>query len=252
MRVALLALMCCVGLSLPSEAGQRAGGQGLGQARGSQGTGANGTSVRGGAARAEGGRPGSSEAATGQPAGGQGGYGTSGLGAGAMRQAPFTSKLVSVPQRPTHARGYGRGSGGWGPGLGVPFDPFWWSAPAPEADAVAEPNEFPRPPSPDFTKPPPGPSLIQPAPARSAALAITSSSGVLRLNVQPGFAQLYVDGFYVGTVSEFGTATPGLALPAGWHRLEFRAAGYFTPAVNVTIDADRMMTYEGALQPTTR
>jgi hypothetical protein len=134
----------------------------------------------------------------------------------------------------------------------VPFDPFWWSAPAPELDAAAAPNDLPRPPNPDFVKPPPGPSLIQPAPFRPPALAIMSTSGILRVNVQPGFAQLYVDGFYIGVVSEFGTTTPGLALPPGWHRLEFRAAGFFTPAVNVTIDADRVTTYEGVLQQTPR
>ena len=76
-----------------------------------------------------------------------------------------------------------------------------------------------------------------------------STSGILRLNVQPTSAQLYVDGFYVGKAGEFGGSSSGLALPPGWHRLEFRAPGFLTPTVNVTIDVDRITTYEGVLQP---
>jgi hypothetical protein len=69
------------------------------------------------------------------------------------------------------------------------------------------------------------------------------------LNVEPASAQVYVDGFYVGSVADFSDPRPGLSLPLGWHRLEFRAPGFLTPAINVTIGLDRTTTYEGKLQP---
>ena len=62
-------------------------------------------------------------------------------------------------------------------------------------------------------------------------------------------AQVYVDGFYVGTVEDISRRPTGLDLAAGWHRLEFRAPGYVTPAVNVTIEADRTLNYRRELQP---
>jgi hypothetical protein len=71
---------------------------------------------------------------------------------------------------------------------------------------------------------------------------------MLRLEVRPATAQVYVDGFYVGTVENAGSAA-GLSLAAGWHRLEFRAPGYATSAVNVTIEANRTISHSGELTP---
>jgi hypothetical protein len=136
------------------------------------------------------------------------------------------------------------------------FDPLWWSELPPGADAPQNPNDTPGQSKGDSTGPsilPSGPSSIQPlTPFRPPPLAILSASGILRLNVQPSSAQVYVDGFYVGTVEEFSGSRPGLSLPPGWHRLEFRAPGYLTPAINVTIDTDRTTTYQGELQPIRR
>ena len=92
-------------------------------------------------------------------------------------------------------------------------------------------------------------SSIQPLepsvlPSSSASL---SANGTLRLDVEPGTAQVYVDGFYVGSVAMVNDV--GLTLRVGWHRLEFRAPGYETPAVNVTVEANRTTTYHLALQP---
>jgi hypothetical protein len=92
-------------------------------------------------------------------------------------------------------------------------------------------------------------SSIQPLepsvlPSSSASL---SANGTLRLDVEPLTAQVYVDGFYVGSVAMVNDL--GLTLGVGWHRLEFRAPGYETPAVNVTVEANRTTTYHLALQP---
>ena len=76
----------------------------------------------------------------------------------------------------------------------------------------------------------------------------SSPTGTLQLEVAPPHAQVYVDGFSVGTV-EAVTGSGGLTVTAGWHRLEFRAPGYQTPAVNVTIEVNRTITYHLALRP---
>jgi PEGA domain len=108
------------------------------------------------------------------------------------------------------------------------------------------------------TAPPPSavstfvaPSLIQPL-LRSAAPQPSQPipHGNLWLAVGPVTAQVYVDGFYVGTVEDSHRTPEGLNLAAGWHRLEFRALGYETPAVNVTIEANRMVSHQGELRPT--
>jgi hypothetical protein len=90
----------------------------------------------------------------------------------------------------------------------------------------------------------PLPPSEPPQPARPSA------RGNLRLEIEPRTAQVYVDGFYVGTVEDLNRSAPGLNLAAGWHRLEFRAPGYETPAVNVTIEANRTASYRGELKPT--
>ena len=78
----------------------------------------------------------------------------------------------------------------------------------------------------------------------------SSSRGTLRLEIGPATAQVYVDGFYVGTVEDANRSQSGLSLAAGWHRLELRATGYVTPAINVTIEPNRTTSYRGELKPT--
>jgi hypothetical protein len=102
----------------------------------------------------------------------------------------------------------------------------------------------------------PGPSVesssIQPPfqPTATAGLAHGSLRGYLWLDVEPNSAQVYVDGFYVGTVEDCHRGQAGLNLATGWHRLEFRAPGFETPAVNVTIETNRMTSFQGELKPT--
>jgi hypothetical protein len=75
-----------------------------------------------------------------------------------------------------------------------------------------------------------------------------AGSGSVRLEVQPAFAQIFVDGEYVGTVEDFLSAT-GLVIAAGVHRVEFRAPGYEPLVVDVCMAAGRRITYRGALKP---
>jgi hypothetical protein len=100
--------------------------------------------------------------------------------------------------------------------------------------------------------PPPESSLIQPIPLLQPPQPAATGRANLRFEVAPDTAQVYVDGFYVGTVNEISRREQGLDVTAGWHRLEFRAPGYLTPAANVTVEADRTLNYRMQLQPIAR
>ena len=65
--------------------------------------------------------------------------------------------------------------------------------------------------------------------------------GRLALFVTPGSAQVYVDGFYTGTVADYQDR--GLWLESGPHRVELRGDGYQTESFDVRIDADRPVDY---------
>jgi hypothetical protein len=79
----------------------------------------------------------------------------------------------------------------------------------------------------------------------------SSPMATLKLDVEPRSAQVYVDGFFAGSVDAVN-ARGGLRATPGWHRLEFRAPGFQTPAVNVTFDTSRPDTYHFALRPNPR
>jgi hypothetical protein len=75
------------------------------------------------------------------------------------------------------------------------------------------------------------------------------ASGGLRLETEPGIAQVYVDGFYVGVVDDFGISGRALDVEAGPHRVELRAAGYATLAFSVSITPNQTVRFRGDLQP---
>ena len=76
---------------------------------------------------------------------------------------------------------------------------------------------------------------------------VGEASGMLRLAVTPARAQVFIDGYYVGTVEDVATRR-GLWLAAGSHRLELRAIGYRTVSVDVVIAPRDTLTYEGELE----
>jgi hypothetical protein len=94
-------------------------------------------------------------------------------------------------------------------------------------------------------------SSIQPPfqPTATTGAARGSLRGSLWLDVEPNGAQVYVDGFYHGTVADCQRSPAGLNLATGWHRLEFRAPGFETPAINVTVETNRTTRYQGTLKP---
>ncbi len=72
-----------------------------------------------------------------------------------------------------------------------------------------------------------------------------SLSGSLELAVEPRSADVYVDGFYVGTVDD--VTQNGLLLRAGRHWIDLRAEGYQTLTVPVGIVAGQAIRYRGQL-----
>ena len=73
-----------------------------------------------------------------------------------------------------------------------------------------------------------------------------NQEGYLRLEVEPESAQVFVDGLYAGTVSEFRRSGGG-SLDAGPHRVEFRAEGYDSHSVELRIRANDVLSYRGTL-----
>jgi hypothetical protein len=73
-----------------------------------------------------------------------------------------------------------------------------------------------------------------------------NQEGYLRLDVEPANAQVFVDGLYAGTVSEFRRSGGG-TLDAGPHRIEFRAEGYDPQSVELRIRANDVLSYRGTL-----
>jgi hypothetical protein len=75
------------------------------------------------------------------------------------------------------------------------------------------------------------------------------TSGWLEFRLEPGTAQVYVDGYYVGEVSDFDRPG-GRAVEPGPHHIEIRASGYQTSAFDVRLLPDQPVTYREDLRPT--
>jgi hypothetical protein len=89
------------------------------------------------------------------------------------------------------------------------------------------------------------------APSYSAGGYSTQQRGTgrVRLRVQPTDAEVYVDGYFVGTVNDFNGLFQRLNLDAGPHRIELRAEGYETVDFEVFIQPGETITYRGDMKP---
>ncbi len=74
-------------------------------------------------------------------------------------------------------------------------------------------------------------------------------TGTLRVNVTPGHAQVFVDGYFVGSVDDFDGVSQRLRLEEGTHQIEIRADGYEPLLFDVRIGIGETITYEGDLRP---
>lgn len=73
--------------------------------------------------------------------------------------------------------------------------------------------------------------------------------GEVRLRVQPRWAEVYVDGFYAGTVDDFDGIFQSLRLESGPYHIEIVAPGYETLEVDLRITPGEKITYRGDMRP---
>jgi hypothetical protein len=90
------------------------------------------------------------------------------------------------------------------------------------------------------------PELYTPDRRGSEAMEPT---GYLHFEMQPGTAEVHVDGVYLGTVDDFRRVIPGRAIEAGPHRVELRAPGYETVTLSVRVFPNETTTYRTDLRP---
>jgi hypothetical protein len=87
-----------------------------------------------------------------------------------------------------------------------------------------------------------------PPTARAPLAPAAPAAGLLRLQVTPSSAQVYVDSYYVGTIEDLD-AQRVLQLEAGPHRIELRAPQYRTLTVDIRVLPLETVTYRAALEP---
>jgi hypothetical protein len=96
---------------------------------------------------------------------------------------------------------------------------------------------------------PTNPDIDELAPAFEEGAALpptTKASGDVRLDVKPKDADVYADGFYVGTVEDF-SGSQHLMLTLGQHHLSMQHDGYEPLDVTMTVDSERTVIYRAAL-----
>jgi hypothetical protein len=73
-------------------------------------------------------------------------------------------------------------------------------------------------------------------------------TGSLRLKIKPREAQVFVDGYFVGTVDEFDGIFQRLGIESGGHRIELKADGYEPLQFEVLITPGETVTYKGDMK----
>jgi hypothetical protein len=72
-------------------------------------------------------------------------------------------------------------------------------------------------------------------------------TGELRIEVDPNYAEVWVDGYYAGTVDDFDGFWQGLTLEEGRYTIAIVAPGFEPLEFDVRIHAGRKITYRGDL-----
>jgi len=85
------------------------------------------------------------------------------------------------------------------------------------------------------------------AAAQSSGIAPAAATGLVRLSGTPGEAQVLVDSYFVGTLGDIESGRP-MTIDAGPHRLEVRAPGYQSTAIDIRVTPHEMLTYRAALE----
>ena len=74
--------------------------------------------------------------------------------------------------------------------------------------------------------------------------------GSVRLKVQPRDAEVWVDGYYAGSVDDFDGMFQALRLDSGPYRIEIRKPGYETLSFDVRVQPERTITFRGTMRQT--
>ncbi|MBS1817428.1 MAG: PEGA domain-containing protein [Acidobacteria bacterium] len=74
------------------------------------------------------------------------------------------------------------------------------------------------------------------------------ADGALRLKVKPRQAEVFVDGYYAGSVDDYDGVFQRLRLEPGPHRIEIQLDGYEPLSFEVRIQPDRTVTYTGEMR----
>ncbi len=82
----------------------------------------------------------------------------------------------------------------------------------------------------------------------SGASQVYRGVGSLRLKVKPGHAQVFVDGYFVGTVDSFDGVFQRLNIEGGSHKIELRADGYEPTQFDVMVIPGETITYKGDMR----
>ena len=72
--------------------------------------------------------------------------------------------------------------------------------------------------------------------------------GSIKLKVTPRDAEVFVDGYYAGTVDDFDGVFQALKLDSGGYKIEIRKPGFETLHFDVRVQPDRTITYRGEMK----
>jgi hypothetical protein len=73
--------------------------------------------------------------------------------------------------------------------------------------------------------------------------------GRLKIKVKPQDAEVYVDGYFAGSVDDFDGIWQSLRLAEGGYRIEVRKPGFETLHFDVRVQAERTITFRGEMKP---
>ncbi len=75
-----------------------------------------------------------------------------------------------------------------------------------------------------------------------------TATGGASLDITPDTAEVYIDGTYAGTASQYGPASQPLTMSPGRHHVEIRAPGYTSMVFDADVIAGQIVPYRGAMQ----
>ena len=76
-----------------------------------------------------------------------------------------------------------------------------------------------------------------------------ADTGKLQLKVAPRDAQVYIDGYFAGTVDDYDGRFQSLKLEGGTYHVQIVLPGFRTLEFDVRITPGQKITYTGELQP---